>query len=72
MNMCVQMILCFSVYVPLYRIYSNSQMGTSSPCHNEDMDDVNETIDLDHDIEGLEEVPSKGRLGIRTIPCVLW
>ena len=36
------------------------------------MDDVNETIDLDHDIEGLEEVPSKGRLGIRTIPCVLW
>jgi len=47
-------------------------MGTSSPCHNEDMDDVNETIDLDHDIEGLEEVPRKGRLGIRTIPCVLW
>ena len=31
-------------------------MGTSPCCHNEDIDDVNKTIDLDHDIEGLEEV----------------
>ena len=31
-------------------------MGTSPSCHNEDIDDVNKTIDLDHDIEGLEEV----------------
>ena len=33
-------------------------MGTSSLCHNEGVDDVNETIDLDHDVEGLEEVPN--------------
>ena len=67
MNMCVQMILCFSVYVPLYRIYSDSQTGTSSPCHNEDMDDVNETIDLDHDIEGLEEVSNLPRHILETL-----
>ena len=30
-------------------------MGTSSLCHNEDISDVNEIIDLDHDVEGLEE-----------------
>ena len=58
MNMCVQIILCFFVYVPLYRIYSNSKVGTSSLCHNEGVDDVNETIDLDHNVEGLEEVPN--------------
>ena len=56
--MCVQIILCFSVYVLFYRIYSNSQVGTSSYCHNEDIDDVNETIELDHDVEGLEEISS--------------
>ena len=56
MNMCVQIVLCFSVYVPFYRICFDSQTGTSSHCHNEDIDDVNETIYLDHDIEGLEEV----------------
>ena len=56
--MCVQIILCFSVYVPFYRIYSDSQAGTLSYCHNEDIDDVNETIKLDHDIEGLEEILS--------------
>ena len=58
MNMCVQIIICFSIYVPFYRIYSDSQVGTSSLCHNKDMDDVNETIYLDHDIERLEEVPN--------------
>ena len=56
--MCVQIILCFFVYVLLYRICSNSYVGTSSLCHNEDVDDVNKTIDLDHDIEGLEEISS--------------
>ena len=30
-------------------------MGTSSICHNEDISDVNEIIDLDHDVKGLEE-----------------
>ena len=54
MNMCVQIILCFSVYVPLYRIYSDSQVGTSSLCHNEGVDDVTETIELDHDVGGIE------------------
>ena len=58
MNICVQIILCFTVYVSFYRIYSNSRAGTSSYCHNEDIDDVNETIELDHDIEGLEEILS--------------
>ncbi|XP_075654942.1 uncharacterized protein LOC142625127 [Castanea sativa] len=33
-----------------------SPEGTSSCCHNEDIDDMNETIELDHDIEGLEEI----------------
>ena len=41
-----------------YRIYSNSQVGTSSCCYNEDIDDMNETIELEHDIEGLEEIPN--------------
>ena len=59
--MCVQIILCFSVYVPHYRICFDSQVGTSSLCHNETVDDVNETIDLDHDVEGLEEVPNLPR-----------
>ena len=36
-------------------------MGTPSLCHNESVDDVNETIDLDHDVEGLEEVPNLPR-----------
>ena len=54
--MCVQIILCFFVYVPLYRFCSDSQVGTLSLCHNEGVDDVNETIDLDHDVEGMEEV----------------
>ena len=31
-------------------------MGTSSLCHNKGVDDVNETIELDHDVEGMEEV----------------
>ena len=53
MNMCV--------YVPLYKICSDSQVGTLSLCHNEGVDDVNETIDLDHDVEGLEEVPNLPR-----------
>ena len=54
--MCVQIISCFLVYVLLYSICFDSQMGMSSFCHNEGVDDVNETIDLDHDVEGLEEV----------------
>ena len=61
MNICVQIVLCFLVYVPFYRIYSNSQAGTSSYCHNEDIDDVNEMIELDHDVEGLEEILSLPR-----------
>ena len=31
-------------------------MGTSSLCYNEGVYDVNETIELDHDVEGMEEV----------------
>jgi len=30
-------------------------VGTSSHCHNKDVDDVNETIELDHDVEGMED-----------------
>ena len=56
MNMCVQIILCFSVYVSLYRICFDLQVGTSSFCHNEGVDDVTETTELDHDPEGTEEV----------------
>ena len=56
MNMCVLIVLCFFVYVLLYRIYSNSQVGISSLCHNESVDDVNKTIELEHDVEGMEEV----------------
>ena len=51
--MCAQIISCFLVYVLLYSICFDSQMGTSPLCHNEGVDDVNETIDLDHDVEGL-------------------
>ena len=58
MNMCVQIILCFFVYVPLYRLCSNSQVGTSPLCHNEGVDDVNVTINLVHNVERLEEVPN--------------
>ena len=53
MNMCVQIILYFSAYVLLYRIYSDSQVGTSSL---DNIKGVNETIDLDHNVEGLEMV----------------
>ena len=56
--MCVQIVLCFLVYVPFYRIYSNSEAGTWSLCYSEDIDDINETIELEHDIEGLEEISS--------------
>ena len=56
MNMCEQIILYFSVYVLLYRIYSDSQVGTLSLCHNKGVDNVNEIIELDHDVEGMEEV----------------
>ena len=52
----MQIVLCFLVYVSFYRIYSNSQASTLSYYHNEDIDDVNETIELDHDVEGLEEI----------------
>ena len=61
MNMCMQIILCFFVYVPLYRICSYSQVGTLSLCHNEGVDDVSETIELDNDVEGMEEVPNLSR-----------
>ena len=61
MNMCVQIFLCFLVYIPSYRIYSNSQVGISSCCYSEDIDDMNETIELEHDIEGLEEISSLPR-----------
>ena len=56
MNMSMQIILCFFVYVLLYRICFDSQVGTSSLCHNKGVDDVNETIDMNHNVEGLEEV----------------
>ena len=56
--MCMQIVLCFLVYALFYRIYSNSQVGTLSCCQNEDIDDMNETIELEHDIEGLEEISS--------------
>ena len=58
MNMCMQIVLCLLVYVPFYRIYSNSQAGTSSYCHNDDINDMNEMIELEYDIEGLKEIPS--------------
>ena len=58
MNMCVQIILYFSIYVPLYRICLDSQVGTSPHCNNKGVDDVNETTELDHDVEGMEEVPN--------------
>ena len=54
----MHIVLCFFVYVPFYRIYSNSQAGTSSYYYNKDIDDVNETIVLEHDIERLEEISS--------------
>ena len=54
----VQIVLYFLVYVPFYRIYSNSQAGTSSRCHDKDINDINKTIELEHDIEGLEEILS--------------
>ena len=60
MNMCVQIVLCFLVYVLFYRIYSNSQAGTSSCCYNEDIDDTNGTIELEHDIV-VEEISSLPR-----------
>ena len=59
--MCAQIIFCFLVYVLFYRIHSNSQASTSSCCYNEDIDDMNETIELEHDIEGLEEILSLPR-----------
>ena len=62
MNMCVQIVLCFLVYVPFYRIYANSQAGSSSCCYNEDIDATNETIELEHDIDGLEEILSFWKL----------
>ena len=46
MNMCVQI------------VYSNSQAGTSSCCYNEGVNDMIETIELELDIEGLEEILS--------------
>ena len=61
MNMCVQIVLCLLVYVPFYRIYFNSQAGTLSCCYNKDINDINETTKLEHDIKGLEEIPSLPR-----------
>ena len=61
MNMCMQIVLYFLIYVLFYRIYSNSQAGTLSCCHNKDIDDMNKTIELEHDIEGLEEILSLPR-----------
>ena len=61
MCVCVQIVLCFFVYVPLYRICLDSQVGTSSLCHNEDVDVVNKTIELDHNVEGMEKVSNLPR-----------
>ena len=36
-------------------------MGTSSCCYSEDINDMNETIELEHDIEGLEEISNLPR-----------
>ena len=58
---CVQIVLCFFVYVPLYRICLDSQVGTLSLCHNEDVDVVNKTIELDHSVEGMEKVSNLPR-----------
>ena len=41
--------------------HSNSQANTSSYCYSKDIDDMNETIELEHDIEGLEEILSLPR-----------
>ena len=54
----MQIVSCSLVYVPFYKIYYDSQAGTLSCCCNEDIDDMNETIELDHDIEGLKEILS--------------
>ena len=54
----MQIVLRFLVYVQSYRIYYNSQTSTSSCYHNEDIDDINETVELDHVVEGLEEIPN--------------
>ena len=59
--MCVQIILCFSVYVLLYRTCFDSQMGTLSLRYNKGVDDVNGKINLDHDVGGLEEVSTLPR-----------
>ena len=57
----MQIVLCSLVYVLFYKIYYDSQAGTLSCCCNEDIDDMNETIELDHDIEGLEVILSLPR-----------
>ena len=54
MNVCVNYLM-FSVSGLFYRINFDSQVGTPSLCHLEDVSSVNETITLDHDIKGLEE-----------------
>ena len=36
-------------------------MGTSPLCHNKGADDVNKTIELCHDVEGMEEVSNLPR-----------
>ena len=61
MNMCVQIVSCFLVYVLFYRINSTSA-GASSCYFNEDIDDTNEIIELEHDIDGLEEILSFWKL----------
>ena len=58
MNMCVQIILCFSVYVLLFRICFDSQVGTSSLCNNEGMDDVNETYAIPTYVMGCFKLPT--------------
>ena len=52
--MCLLIILCFSLYV--YRICFDCQVGTSSLSHKKGVDDVNETMELDHGVEGMEKV----------------
>ena len=54
----MQIVLYSLVYVLFYKIYYDSQAGTLSCCHNEDIDDMNETIELDHDIRGNSEFAS--------------
>ena len=60
-------LLTHALDIPKYGDISHTRLtplyahSISSLCHSEGVDDVNETIDLDHDVEGLKEVPNLPR-----------